>query len=100
MSTVISTPTPPLVDFSQPTPHRTRTPVNRRLCYVDLCTVFCSNDAARASPLVVNFGRKLFSRDRRHTPLCFLFKKGEGIYFLKLTVFAHCSGIKKPPEGG
>ncbi len=38
----------PLVDFSQPTPHHTRTPVNRRLCYVDLCTVFCSNDAARA----------------------------------------------------
>ena len=28
--------------------HRTRTPVNRRLRYADLCTVFCSNDAARA----------------------------------------------------
>ena len=91
---------PPLVDFSPPRPHRTPTPVNRRLRCADLCTVFCSNDAVRASPLVVNFGRKLFSRDRRHTPLCFLFKKGEGIYFLKLTVFAHCSGIKKPPEGG
>ena len=42
--------TPPIVDFSQATPDRSRTPVNRRLCYVDLRTVFCSNDAARASP--------------------------------------------------
>ena len=39
---------PPINDFSQPTPHRTRTPVNRRLCCADLCTVFCSNDSARA----------------------------------------------------
>ena len=40
--------TSPLVDFSQPTPRRTPTPVNRRLHCSDLCTVFCSNYAVRA----------------------------------------------------
>ncbi len=39
--------TPPLAAFIPPTPHRTATPVNRRLRCADLCTVFCSNDAVR-----------------------------------------------------
>jgi hypothetical protein len=33
---------------AEQTPRHTPTPVNRRLRCADLCTVFCSNDAARA----------------------------------------------------
>jgi hypothetical protein len=56
-------------------------PVNRRLRYKDLCTVFCSNHAVRASPPGVlkrsGTGQIAF---REIPPLRFPFKKGGGIY--------------------
>ena len=103
MSTVISTPTPPLNDFSQQTPHRTPTPVNRRLSFADLCTVFCSNETVRASPPGVSkrsgTGQAAF---REIPPLRVLLKKGGGIYFFLFlyTALAFDAGVKKPPEGG
>ena len=61
--------TPPLVDFTQPTPHRTPTPP--KLIWVPypcLYTMFCTNDD------------QVFE----NTPHYFLFKKDGGIYFLFL----------------
>ncbi len=72
----------PLVDFSQPTPHRTRTPVNRRLRCAGLCTVFCTNDVVRTSPPEVSKQSGTGQTALREIPpLSFLFKKGGGIYF-------------------
>jgi hypothetical protein len=97
--------TPPLAAFIPPTPHHTPTPVNRGLRCANLCTVFWSNDAVRASPPGVSkqpgIGQTAI---RQIPPLWFLCKKGGVYIFLKLLFYTPhgylITAIKKPPEGG